>query len=108
MAALAKQSQTDPGYAERFEVYMNGMEIANAFSELTDADEQRARLLQEQKQRGALGKAVYAIDEEFLDAVSQMPPSAGIALGVDRLVMALSSCQTIDDVLALGASELFS
>src|SRR3989338_313328 len=87
MAALAKLSGTDTGYAERFELYWKGMELANAFTELTDVKEQRQRLLEEQTLRRRLGKDAYDIDEEFLGALAHMPPSPSIALGVDRLVM---------------------
>jgi len=108
MAALAKLSESDPGYAERFEVYVNGMELANAFSELTDADEQRARLEEERELKKTLGKTVYNIDEDFLEAVGNMPKSAGIALGVDRLVQILLGEDNIDNVLTLPMSKLFS
>lgn len=107
MAALARLSSADSRYAERFEVYIDGVELANGFSELTDADEQRRRLQTEQEERKRLGKEVYDIDEEFIAALKSLPPAAGIALGVDRLVMALLSCQNINDVITLPASELF-
>jgi len=107
MAALAKLSDEDPRYAERFEVYINGMEIANAFTELTDADEQLRRLEEEQKLRKTLGKDVFPIDMEFIDAVKNLPPCAGIALGVDRLIQVLLSCQNIDTVIGLPASKIF-
>src|SRR3989338_9480366 len=90
MAALAKLSGTDTGYAERFELYWKGMELANAFTELTDVKEQRRRLEEERERRQALKKDVFDIDADFLEAVARMPPSAGIALGVDRLVMAIT------------------
>lgn len=99
MAALAKLKDEDPRYAERFEVYWKGMEIANAFSELTDADEQRRRFVEEQAVRRSLGKSVYPVDEEFIEAVRRMPPSAGIALGVDRLIMARHNITSIEDVV---------
>jgi elongation factor P--(R)-beta-lysine ligase len=105
MAALAKLSNDDPRYAERFEVYINGVEIANAFTELTDTDEQLRRLKDEQALRKSLGKDVYDIDMEFIDAVKQLPSCAGIALGVDRLVQVLTGCKNIDDVLVLPASK---
>ncbi len=108
MASLSRQSETDPGYAERVEIYVDGIELANGFSELTDGQEQLKRLQAEQKQRAELGREVYDIDMEFIDAVNAMPKSAGIALGIDRLVMALTGCQNINDVLVLPASELFS
>ena len=107
MAALAKLSNEDPRYAERFELYINGVELSNAFSELTDAEEQKKRLEMERELRQKLNKPVYDIDEEFIKAVALMPPSAGIALGVDRLIMSLLGCQNINDVLVLPANELF-
>lgn len=107
MAALAKISDKDKKYAERFEVYVNGLEIANAFSELTDAKEQLERLKDEQKSRRLAGKDVYDIDMEFIEALKSMPKSAGIALGVDRLAQVFGGCQNIDDVLVLPMSKLF-
>lgn len=107
MAALAKISDKDRKYAERFEVYVDGMEIANAFSELTDAKEQLKRLKEEQKLRKLAGKDVYDIDMEFIEALRTMPKSAGIALGVDRLIQVLGGCKNIDNVLVLPMSKLF-
>ena len=107
MAALAKRSADDPGVAERFEVYIAGIELANAFTELNDPDEQRARLEQEVEERKALGAPRYEIDKRFLAALSSgIPPSGGIALGVDRLIMLLSGADHIDDVLAFPFPEL--
>jgi len=107
MAALSKLSETDPHYAERFEVYINGLELANAFSELTDSEEQLKRLKEEHELRKKLGKDVYEIDMEFIEALKTMPPSAGIALGVDRLVQVFGGCQNINNVITLPASRLF-
>lgn len=107
MAALARLSKEDPRYAERFEVYIHGIELANAFSELTDATEQKKRLEEEQKLRKTLQKDIFDIDEDFIEAVGNMPESSGIALGVDRLVQTLLGCQNINDVLVLPASKLF-
>lgn len=107
MAALARIKPGDTRYAERFEAYCGGLEIANAFSELNDADEQRRRLEEERELRGKLGRHLYEIDEEFLTAVGTMPPSAGIALGVDRLVMLLTDAASISDVLFFPARDLF-
>ena len=107
MAALAKLSSKEPGYAERFEVYVGGMEIANCFTELTDADEQLRRLEAEKKQRQDIGKDVYDIDMEFIEALRHMPPAAGIALGVDRLAQVLLDCRNIDNMIPLPASKLF-
>ena len=100
MAALARLKSDNPLWAERFELYTAGLELANAFSELNDAAEQRRRFEEEQRLRAQLGKPVYPIDEELLQALPQMPPSAGIALGVDRLVMLFCDAQTIQEVLA--------
>ncbi len=107
MAALSRLSPVDPRYAERFEVYVGGLELANCFSELVDADEQLKRLKSEQIHRNNLGKEVYEIDQEFVEALKTMPPSAGIALGVDRLVQLFTGCKNINNVIVLPASELF-
>ncbi len=94
--------------AERFEVYAGGLELANAFGELLDADEQKARFLEDQKVRAAEGKKVYPIDDDFIEALrSGIAPSGGIALGVDRLVMLLTNQKNIEDVLFFPAKELF-
>ncbi len=100
MAALARLRPDQPLWAERFELYIAGLELANAFSELTDAEEQRRRFEEEQKHRAKLGKPVYPIDEELLESLSRMPPSAGIALGVDRLAMIFCDARKIQEVLA--------
>ncbi|MBI4135585.1 EF-P lysine aminoacylase GenX [Candidatus Uhrbacteria bacterium] len=113
MAALARikaakqQNNRTADVAERFELYIAGMELANAFSELTDAQKQRVRFLSEQKMRKKLGKKVIPLDEDFLEAVGCMPPSAGIALGVDRLVMLLTNAKNIEEVLTFPAKELW-
>ncbi|KKQ26927.1 MAG: Translation elongation factor P Lys34:lysine transferase [Candidatus Magasanikbacteria bacterium GW2011_GWC2_37_14] len=107
MASLSKLSAADPNYAERFEVYINGLELANAFSELTNGKEQLKRLKLEQAERGQSGKDVFDIDEDFIEALNFMPASAGIALGVDRLVMLLASCQEINNVITLPMSKIF-
>ena len=100
MAALAIIKKDDPRYAERFEVYINGVEIANAYSELGDPVEQRARFLAEQKVRAELGKPVHALDEELLAALGTgFPKAGGIALGVDRLAMVLLDAKSIREVL---------
>jgi lysyl-tRNA synthetase class 2 len=100
MAALARLKPHSPLWAERFELYIAGLELANAFSELNDPVEQRKRFEEEQRLRAKLGKPVYPLDEELLRALSRMPPSAGIALGVDRLVMLFCDARTIQEVLA--------
>lgn len=108
MAALAKISEEDPRYAERFEVYVGNIELANAFTELTDPVEQRERIIKEQNHRKNLGKPIYDIDEDFISAVGAMPPAAGIALGVDRLVQLAVEAPEINDTLVLSAKDLFA
>ena len=100
MAALARLKPGNPLWAERFELYVAGLELANAFSELIDPAEQRRRFESEQRLRAVLEKPLYPIDEELLEALSHMPPSAGIALGVDRLVMFLCDAAQIQEVMA--------
>jgi lysyl-tRNA synthetase class 2 len=98
-AALARVKQADPRVAERFEVYACGVELANGFGELTDADEQRRRfeLAMDEKQR-RYGER-YPLDEDFLAAVGKMPEACGVALGFDRLVMLASGALRIDQVI---------
>lgn len=86
-AALARLNPKDQRVAERFEAYLNGIEIANGYGELTDATEQRKRFEATIAMRKTRGLPTYPIDEAFLAVLEQMPPTAGIALGVDRLVM---------------------
>jgi elongation factor P--(R)-beta-lysine ligase len=104
--ALARLSHDDPTVAERFELYIGGVELANAFSELTDPAEQRARFLHETAVRGAQGSNHYPLPEKFLAELAAMPSSAGIALGVDRLVMVLLDAVSIDEVVAFTPEEL--
>jgi lysyl-tRNA synthetase class 2 len=100
MAALSRRHPDDPRLAERFEVYVCGLELANAFGELTDPAEQRARFLADQERKRALYGDVYPIDEGFLAALEHgLPPCAGIALGFDRLVMLASGADDIEEVL---------
>jgi elongation factor P--(R)-beta-lysine ligase len=108
MAALARRKPADPRYAERFEVYIAGIELGNAFSELTDAGEQLARLQAERAERTASGKTLYEIDADFIAALRVgMPPSAGIAVGVDRVVMLFAGASSIQETLWFPADELF-
>ena len=100
MAALARVKPDDARLAERFELYVCGLELANAFGELTDAAAQRRRFLAEQEAKRRRYGEAYPIDEDFLAALAHgMPESAGIALGVDRLVMLATGAEAIDDVL---------
>lgn len=88
-AALARLSAADPRVSDRFELFVAGVELANAYTELTDAAEQRARFEAYQAERTAVGKRPHPPDEAFLQAVACLPPCAGIALGVDRLLALL-------------------
>jgi lysyl-tRNA synthetase class 2 len=100
LAALAKIKMNDPTIAERFELYIGGLELANGFSELTDAKEQRQRFEEASEARTRKNWARYTMPEKFLQALQTMPQSAGIALGIDRLVMILADTDKIDDVVA--------
>lgn len=105
LAALARLKPGDGTVAERFELYANGLELANGFSELIDAAEQRRRFTAEQAERRALGREVYPIDEVFLEAVAKMPEASGVAVGFDRLAMLLCGARVIDDVLLFPAND---
>jgi lysyl-tRNA synthetase class 2 len=100
VAALAKPHPDDPRVAERWELYLGGLELANAFSELTDAAEQRRRFEECAAERSAAGREVYPLDQPFLAALEAgMPPSGGIAMGVDRLVMLIANAASIQDII---------
>jgi lysyl-tRNA synthetase class 2 len=99
MAALARLKEGDPRWAERFELYIGGLELANGFSELTDPVEQRARFEREQARRAATGRPHHPVDEAFLAELARMPPAGGVALGLDRLLMLLTGKASIEDVL---------
>lgn len=106
-ASLARPSPKDPRVAERFELYVGGVELCNGFGELTDPTEQRARFLRDQRDREAQGLAVYPLDERFLAALEEgLPPSAGNALGVDRLVALVLGASRIEHILAFPAAWL--
>lgn len=108
LAALAQPKTTNPRYAERFEVYLAGLELGNAFSELLDAAEQRRRFEAELAERAALGKVTYPIDEAYLAALQAgLPPTGGIAVGVDRLVMLFADVPSITDTLPFATETLF-
>ncbi len=98
-AALAQRTAHDPSVAERFELYACGVELANGFGELTDAAEQRARLVADMAEKRKRYGAAWPIDEDFLAALAHMPPASGVALGFDRLVMLASGARHINDVL---------
>jgi lysyl-tRNA synthetase class 2 len=106
MAALARTKPGDPAVAERFELYAGGLELANGFSELNDPVEQRLRFQEANRRRTMTGLPPLPIPEPFLRELASMPPSAGIALGVDRLVMLFAGATQIDDVIAFTPEEL--
>jgi lysyl-tRNA synthetase class 2 len=106
LAALARQKPGDARVVERFEVYAAGLELCNAFGELTDPVEQLARLEADLGERRRRGLPEYPIDRKFLGALAEMPPSAGIALGVDRLAMLLLCADDIRQVLPFADDEL--
>ncbi len=98
-AALARTKAADPRVAERFEVYACGVELANGFGELTDAAEQRRRFAADMDEKERRYGERYPLDEEFLAAVAAMPPSSGVALGFDRLVMLAAGALRVDQVV---------
>lgn len=102
MAALARLKPENPAMAERFEIYVAGIELANGFSELNDSEEQRHRFENEIKARTSLGKPAPPMPETFLKALENMPEASGIALGLDRLAMIFADARTIDEVVAFS------
>ena len=98
-AALARPSPRDPRVAERFELYCCGVELANAFGELTDAQEQRRRFAADMDEKQKIYGERYPIDEDFLAALAVMPEASGSALGFDRLVMLATGARTVEDVI---------
>ena len=105
MASLAKTRADNPETAERFELYWRGIELANGFSELTDTNEQRARFLQELNAIEQRGGQHAGLPERFLQDLEKIPSAAGIALGVDRLIMLLAGRQHIDDVVSFSPKD---
>ena len=98
-AALARAAAHDPRVAERFELYVCGVELANGFGELTDPLEQHRRFEDEMAEKARIYGERYPIDEDFLAALAQMPQASGVALGFDRLVMLATGSRQIDDVI---------
>jgi len=104
LSPFAKAHRSEPGYVERWEAFAGGMEIANAFSELNDPDEQRARFAAQREQAAAGDEEAQPFDEAFLEALEQgMPPTGGVGLGIDRLVMALTGARSIREVVLFPA-----
>lgn len=104
-AALARPKPGDPRVAERFELYACGVELANAFGELTDPAEQRRRFEADMDEKARIYGERYPIDEDFLAALALMPQASGIALGFDRLVMLCVGARRIEDVLWTPVAE---
>ena len=105
-ASLACLKTDNPSLAQRFELYIAGIELCNGFTELTDPDEQKKRFEKEQNQRRKSGNKVYPMPEKFLEALEFMPAASGNALGIDRLVMLFADTTKIDDVVAFTPEEL--
>lgn len=109
MAALSRKKVGDPRYAERFEFYVDGLELGNAFGELTDAPEQLRRLQADRAEKETLGRTLYDIDQDFIEALQAgIPPCAGIAVGVDRLCMLFLDAPTIQDVIFFPANQMWN
>ena len=107
-AALARKKESDPRLAERFELYICGIELTNAFSELTNWQEQKERLAQQVKLRKDNGQPNWDYDHDFIEALKDgLPVTGGIALGVDRLIMLMADKPDILSVLPFPASSLF-
>jgi elongation factor P--(R)-beta-lysine ligase len=106
LGSLARAKKEDASLVERFELYMAGMEIANAFTELTDGEEQRRRFVEEEDKRRRAGKPPYPDPEPFLASLGGLEEAAGIALGLDRLVMIFADALHIDDVVAFPPETL--
>jgi lysyl-tRNA synthetase class 2 len=105
LGALARPKPGDDLTVERFELYAGGLELANAFGELTDPVEQRRRFEEETALRKQRGKTAYPFDEKLLSALGHMPATCGIALGFDRLLMLVLAASSIRDVLGFAYDE---
>jgi len=108
LAALAQVKKDNPNYAERFEFYINGIELGNGYSELNNWQEQERRLKQDIENRKKLGMRLFPYDKDFVEAVKKLPKCAGIAVGVDRLIMVLTGAKNISEILPFPAKKIFS
>jgi lysyl-tRNA synthetase class 2 len=106
VASLARKKPEDPRTAERIELFAGGLELANGFSELRDPEEQRRRFEETTERRRARGERALPLPDKFLAFLADLPPSAGIALGIDRLIMLLAGASHIDEVIALVPEDL--
>lgn len=108
MAALSKKKESDTRFAERFEFYIAGLELGDAYSELTDWKEQELRFINEIEEIKRLGKTTYDFDQDFIEALRVgLPECSGIAVGVDRLIMLLADVDSIEDTMFFPVGELF-
>lgn len=109
MGALARKKKSDPRFTERFEFYIEGLELGDCYSELTDWKEQQDRFDEEMKEIKRLGKTMYEYDHDFIEALKVgLPKSSGIAVGVDRLVMLFANTTRIQDTLFFPSEEMFT
>ncbi len=106
LASLAKQKEGQPSVAERFELYVSGVELANGFSELTDPEIQRTRFQEEYKKMGTLQESQAKMPEKFLESLAQLEQAAGIALGLDRLFMLFLGDKQLDTIISFAPEEL--
>ena len=103
---LAKKRQDNPAFTRRFEAYILGQEVANAFSELNDPDDQRERFVDQLKQRAEGNDEAHPLDEDFLQCMEYgMPPTGGIGIGMDRMAIILTAAESIQDVMFFPAMK---
>lgn len=108
-ASLSRPKESDPRFAERFEVFLAGIELGNCFSELVDWKEQKRRFEEDLAARKKSGKTIYPIDSDLVRALkSGLPPVSGIAVGVDRLIMLAADAPAIADTMFFPADEIFN
>lgn len=106
MCSLSRRCAYDKRYAERAELYIGGLELANGFGELTDGEEQEKRLEEDRNMRKKLGKPTWEVDQDFIAALaSGIPESSGIALGIDRMVMLFTGARSINEVLFQSVND---